>query len=460
MNDEQKPAERSIDDDAGRGRGSPSDCADVFSGLSDSISLERAIPLASDDLKRGYANQHEVESLLCIFTFDGQLDARQRLAFSKKIIDAGAAAKLLVFPLILDHSEWKPLQSCFGEPSDGEVLPMGYRARYTVSYSKQVGTYPTLVREHVLHLIRASISLLDSTAIYSPTTQFLFFPALVRAIHEVFDYLFAVADLEYKGDCGDIAEFNDKLLDGEYFKETDIYLVPFLLSLADQARLMQFANQSVDPGSYAQVSKLVRDFFRRSRRYFRHALTTTQEKKQDRTRRLAFAGVFSASIIGALVLLFFLVRPTAIGTPVQIHGNPGGITAAYYAGQNFGDFAGKGVTEKVTLPPVESPYDTIGKDNYSVRWEGFLAVRKTGKQVVCADSDDGVRVYIAGNLLIDEWTVHVKRRDCARFTTDEVGWYPLKVEFFEAKGRADMELLLGKSEEAVSAVEPSQLCCR
>ena len=45
-------------------------------------------------------------------------------------------------------------------------------------------------------------------------------------------------------------------------------------------------------------------------------------------------------------------------------------------------------------------------DNFSVRWSGQVLAPVTGTYTFTTTSDDGVRLYVNGQLLIDNWTDH------------------------------------------------------
>jgi hypothetical protein len=49
-------------------------------------------------------------------------------------------------------------------------------------------------------------------------------------------------------------------------------------------------------------------------------------------------------------------------------------------------------------------------------------------------SDDAVRVYLAGNLIISDWSVHAATEDTATVTLQAGQRYPLRVEYFEKNG--------------------------
>jgi PA14 domain/K319L-like, PKD domain len=53
-----------------------------------------------------------------------------------------------------------------------------------------------------------------------------------------------------------------------------------------------------------------------------------------------------------------------------------------------------------------SPDAAVQTDNFSVRWSGQVMAPVTGSYTFTTASDDGVRVYLNGQLVIDNWTDH------------------------------------------------------
>src|SRR5690606_16386125 len=51
-----------------------------------------------------------------------------------------------------------------------------------------------------------------------------------------------------------------------------------------------------------------------------------------------------------------------------------------------------------------------GSDRVSVRWTGFLDVETAGQYTLVTSNDDGVRVYVDGQLVIDDWRFHYPER--------------------------------------------------
>ena len=53
-----------------------------------------------------------------------------------------------------------------------------------------------------------------------------------------------------------------------------------------------------------------------------------------------------------------------------------------------------------------APDPAVQADNFSVRWSGQVMAPVTGTYTFTTTSDDGVRLYVNGQLLIDNWTDH------------------------------------------------------
>ena len=55
-----------------------------------------------------------------------------------------------------------------------------------------------------------------------------------------------------------------------------------------------------------------------------------------------------------------------------------------------------------------APDPAVQADNFSVRWSGEVKAPVTGTYTFTTTSDDGVRLYVNGQLLIDNWTDHAR----------------------------------------------------
>lgn len=73
-------------------------------------------------------------------------------------------------------------------------------------------------------------------------------------------------------------------------------------------------------------------------------------------------------------------------------------------------------------------------DHFSVRWTNTIHLN-TDTYRFCAMSDDGVRIWVDGNLVLDEWHASNSVAYCGAYWV-ETGDYEVKVEYFEDTGNA------------------------
>jgi beta-glucosidase len=89
----------------------------------------------------------------------------------------------------------------------------------------------------------------------------------------------------------------------------------------------------------------------------------------------------------------------------------------------------------------EKPAEGFEKDIFSVRWTGRLKPLLSGTYEITVASDDGMRLFIDGNLVIDHWSDHAVEARMAKIDLQGGKLYDLRVEFYENTG--DAVALLG-----------------
>ena len=83
---------------------------------------------------------------------------------------------------------------------------------------------------------------------------------------------------------------------------------------------------------------------------------------------------------------------------------------------------------------AQSPAQSIPADGFSARWTRALNFNE-GTYRFFVNADDGIRLYIDGNLVVDAFTEGLK----PEFTTDVFlrgGFHTLRVEYYENTGNA------------------------
>jgi YVTN family beta-propeller protein len=123
-------------------------------------------------------------------------------------------------------------------------------------------------------------------------------------------------------------------------------------------------------------------------------------------------------------------------------GQGGGLTGNYF---NKKDLSGASVLTRVEAIDFdwqyESPHPSINVDNFSARWTGRILASTTGDYRFETVSDDGIRVWVSNQLLIDNWTGHSATTDTSAPMRLEAGQsYPIKVEYFDSQKKAVLRL--------------------
>jgi beta-glucosidase len=88
-----------------------------------------------------------------------------------------------------------------------------------------------------------------------------------------------------------------------------------------------------------------------------------------------------------------------------------------------------------------SPDPAINNDFYSVRWTGQLLSPASGHFKIGLDGNDGFRLYIDGQLVIDNWSKQTYSTRLADFLFKKDKSYDIRVEFFEPSGNAHLKLI-------------------
>ncbi|PYX80792.1 MAG: glucan 1,4-alpha-glucosidase [Acidobacteria bacterium] len=100
--------------------------------------------------------------------------------------------------------------------------------------------------------------------------------------------------------------------------------------------------------------------------------------------------------------------------------------------------------------------------NFSVRWAGVVVPPKTGDYLIGFTGEDGYRVWLDGNLIVEDWTRHRPATNQTKQLHLEAGHaYPIKIEYFQLIRGSEARLiwgLLGKAQQdAVDAARRADL---
>lgn len=77
-----------------------------------------------------------------------------------------------------------------------------------------------------------------------------------------------------------------------------------------------------------------------------------------------------------------------------------------------------------------SPDPALEPDTFSVRWTGKVIADRAETYTFITTSDDGVRLWVDGTLLVDNWTDHSKREDTGQIALT-AGAHDIRMEFYD-----------------------------
>jgi len=120
-----------------------------------------------------------------------------------------------------------------------------------------------------------------------------------------------------------------------------------------------------------------------------------------------------------------------------------GLQAEYFQGTdlNPNNCKVKGIDPQINFDwGTGSPHPDIPSDNFSVRWKGSIKPPTSGSYIFYTLSDDGVRLWIDDQLIINNWTDHAATEDSA--TIELVGGkkYAIRLQYYERGGHAKIKL--------------------
>jgi uncharacterized protein YjdB len=147
------------------------------------------------------------------------------------------------------------------------------------------------------------------------------------------------------------------------------------------------------------------------------------------------------AILGSHETMREIVVGNGSSNATQIAGT--GLTASYYNNRTLDPSGLAGVRLDSTVDynwAIGSAPLGVG-DNFSVKYEGYILADYSEDYIFCTDSDDGLRLYIDGVLVIDDWTDHATREGCTTPIALTAGnKHSVKLEFYEKGGYAVIRL--------------------
>jgi endo-1,4-beta-xylanase len=152
--------------------------------------------------------------------------------------------------------------------------------------------------------------------------------------------------------------------------------------------------------------------------------------------------------------------PTPEGTagPTAPPGTGTGLKGEYYSDMNFGTLALTRTDATINFDWVSgSPDSSIPDDNFSIRWSGEIEPVYTDTYTFYESTDDGCRLTINNQLIIDRWTSEAATEYTGTIDLVAGQKVPVVMEFYEETGEASAALSWSCTYQSKEIVPQSRL---
>ena len=112
-----------------------------------------------------------------------------------------------------------------------------------------------------------------------------------------------------------------------------------------------------------------------------------------------------------------------------------GLRGDYYNDQDFTNHSGQRIDADVnfTWSNHAAPMAGMGNDTYSVCWTGRVKTEHSETYTFYTHTDDGVRLWVDGKLLIDDWNAHLPEEHSGTIQMEADHKYDIKMEYYNGE---------------------------
>jgi hypothetical protein len=119
----------------------------------------------------------------------------------------------------------------------------------------------------------------------------------------------------------------------------------------------------------------------------------------------------------------------------------GGVRANYYKGMDLRSFVLTRIDPQIDFSwGSGAPDPAVGEDNFSVRWTGEVEAVFTETYTFYTNSDDGIRLWVDGQQLVNNWTNHSNTENNGKIDLVAGQTYGFVMEMYEDGGGAVAQL--------------------
>jgi len=151
--------------------------------------------------------------------------------------------------------------------------------------------------------------------------------------------------------------------------------------------------------------------------------------------------------------------PSSVSAESAALSTGSGLHADYFSNQNL--------TAPATLSRTDatvnfnwgtgSPASSLPSDHFSVRWTGQVEALYSQTYTFTTSSDDGIRLWVNGQQIINNWTDHARTQNSGRIALTAGQRSDIRLEFYEDTGNALAQLSWASSSQPKQIIPSAQL---
>ncbi|GFZ82819.1 hypothetical protein GCM10008018_30880 [Paenibacillus marchantiophytorum] len=135
-----------------------------------------------------------------------------------------------------------------------------------------------------------------------------------------------------------------------------------------------------------------------------------------------------------------------------------GLTAKYYDNMNFTSLKATRTDATVNFDwGMGSPMPSMGMDEFSVRWTGKVKPQYTGAYTFYTSSDDGARLWVNNQLIIDKWIDQAETEWSGTINLTAGQKYDIKLEYYDNNEDAIAKLYWSSASQPKQIVPQNRL---
>jgi hypothetical protein len=147
-------------------------------------------------------------------------------------------------------------------------------------------------------------------------------------------------------------------------------------------------------------------------------------------------------VIGVAIGLLVCISGALVYRSISRHNNTvplskQGVKATFFSDLELSSKVLERVDPAINFSWVrQAPATGVSSEIFSIRWDGYIVPQSSGSYTITTGSDDGIRVWIDDQLIINDWEIQGYEENQSTIPLEKGKQHKLRVEYYEDGGEA------------------------